>query len=194
MKHMTTILDRRGRWAFAVAAATVVACGRDTTTAPQTTRTPSATAGPAAPIVPSAYQVTYLVADTAGFGAARIDKNLVNGWGIAITPTGRIWISSNGPGLSVVYDGSGKQVIPPVTIPARDGPTGGTPSGVVVNATSDFLLENGSPARFLFASEDGIISGWNGGSAAERVAKSASAKGVYKGLAIAKVGGRTLSS
>lgn len=187
---MSTILAKRARWACMIAAATVVACGRDTITGPQTSRTASAAVGPAAPTGPSAYQVTYLVADVAGFGAARIDNNLVNGWGIAITPTGRIWISSNGPGRSVVYDGSGGQVIPPVTIPARDGPTGGTPSGVVVNATSDFLLENGSPARFLFASEDGIISGWNGGSAAERVAKSASAKAVYKGLAIAQVGGQ----
>jgi hypothetical protein len=189
MKHMTITLSRRACWAFTVATATLVACGRDATTGPQTSGTASEALGPAAPIV-SAYQVTYLVADAAGFGAARVDKNLVNGWGIAITSTGRLWISSNGPGLSVVYDASGMQVIPPVTIPARDGPTGGTPTGVVVNATSDFLLENGNPARFLFASEDGIISGWNSGAAAERVAKSASAKGVYKGLAIAQVGGQ----
>ena len=186
---MTTIFPRRGRSTFVLVAATVVACGRDATTATETSRTANALSS-AAPIAPSAYQVTYLVADTAGFGAARIDRNLVNGWGIAITPTGRIWISSNGPGLSVVYDGSGNQIIPPVTIPARDGSTGGTPSGVVFNATSDFLLGNGNPARFLFASEDGIISGWNSGSAAERVAKSASAKSVYKGLAIAQVGGQ----
>lgn len=188
---MTSILVRRGGWAFTIATATVVvACGRDATTAPQTNRAGSVALGPAAPVVPSAYQVNYLVADEAGFGAARIDPNLVNGWGIAITSTGRIWVSSNGPGLSVIYDGSGMQVIPPVTIPARNGPTGGTPTGVVFNATSDFALSNGSPAHFLFASEDGIISGWNTGSSAERVARSASDKGVYKGIALAQVGGQ----
>src|SRR5581483_4525265 len=41
----------------------------------------------------SGYMVTKLVADTAGFGAARIDPNLVNGWGIAITSSGTLWVS-----------------------------------------------------------------------------------------------------
>jgi hypothetical protein len=87
----------------------------------------------------SGYMVTKLVADTAGFGAARIDPNLVNGWGIAITSTGSLWVSSNGPGLGLNYDGNGNPLMSPVTIPARKG-TGGTPSGAIFNTTTDFHM------------------------------------------------------
>ena len=52
-----------------------------------------------------------------------------------------------------------------VTIPtAGSNKDGGNPTGIVVNSTSFFVVtKNGvsGPARFIFASEDGIISGWN---------------------------------
>ena len=59
-----------------------------------------------------------LVADAAGFGAARIDTNLRNAWGLAFVPNGPIWISANHKGVSVIYDNMGNQKRPPVTIPA----------------------------------------------------------------------------
>src|SRR5882724_532271 len=61
---------------------------------------------------------TNLVADTAGYGAAKIDPNLLNAWGIAANPMGIIWISSNHKAASVVYDKTGKALIPAVTIPS----------------------------------------------------------------------------
>src|SRR5580700_1693892 len=53
------------------------------------------------------YEQTNLVADTAGYNAAIIDPNLVNAWGIAIVPSGPIWISANHTGLSTIYDKNG---------------------------------------------------------------------------------------
>src|ERR1700676_4317178 len=59
-----------------------------------------------------------LVADTAGYGASRIDTNLVNAWGIAISTGGGIWISFNHKGRSTIYDKTGHTLRPPVTIPS----------------------------------------------------------------------------
>lgn len=137
-----------------------------------------------APTPNAEFTQTNLVSDTAGFGAARMDANLVNAWGIALSPTGKIWISCNGPGVSVVYDNTGQTVIPPVTIPAAAAGQTGTPSGVVYNSTPDF---NGS--KFIFVSEDGIVSAWTSGGAAVKMADQSAENAVYKGVAIGNDGG-----
>lgn len=58
-------------------------------------------------------------------------------------------------------------MIPAVTIaPASPGGDPSTPTGQVFNSfvsSGAFTLSDGSPATFLFATEDGTISGWNGG-------------------------------
>jgi uncharacterized protein (TIGR03118 family) len=120
-----------------------------------------------------------LVADTAGFGAARIDANLLNAWGIAAAPGGPLWISANHKGVSVVYDNSGNNVIPPVTIPSVTPGQAGAPSGVVFNSTTDF-----AGSKFIFASEDGIVLAWTSGSSAVKVADRSQTSAVYKGIAI----------
>jgi uncharacterized protein (TIGR03118 family) len=54
-------------------------------------------------------------------------------------------------------------------------------------------LANGNAASFIFATEDGTISGWNGGTVAAIMADNSAAKAVYKGLAIGtSAGGPTL--
>src|SRR5207237_439452 len=88
----------------------------------------------------TSYQVTNLVSDTTSFGAARIDPNLVNGWGIAIGSTGKLWVSAADKGLSLIFDGNGNQVHDPVTISARNGNSGGAPTGAVFNSTNDFMM------------------------------------------------------
>ena len=102
--------------------------------------------------------------------AKQTDPNLVNPWGMALAPSGNIWVSDNGTGVATVYhqDGtpapnsSNPQV---VTIPASASNTdGGNPTGIVSNSTSFFTISNGTnslPAKFIFVSEDGVISGWN---------------------------------
>jgi uncharacterized protein (TIGR03118 family) len=128
-----------------------------------------------------------LVGDNNDFHPARIDPNLINGWGMAFAPSGPDWISAEGTGLSVIYNTLGNDVRPPVTIPSPGSATGGHPTGVVFNGTTGFKLPNGNPARFIFVGTDGVISGWNGGNAAIR-ALDRSATSVYTGLALAADG------
>jgi uncharacterized protein (TIGR03118 family) len=112
------------------------------------------------------YSLTNLQSDIPGL-AAHVDPNLVNPWGMAVpSPTGPIWVSDNGTGVSTLYnqaDGTARSLI--VTIPtAARNKDGGNPTGIVFNGTSFFnvtLNGNSAPARFIFVSEDGSISGWN---------------------------------
>jgi uncharacterized protein (TIGR03118 family) len=119
-----------------------------------------------------------------------IDPNLVNAWGLSFSSGGVAWISSNEPGLSLVYNSAGTQVRSPVAIPSSSGPTGGHPTGTVFNSSSDFVLPNGGAARFLFDGEDGIISGWNPAAGNFALVAKNMPGAVYKGLAIAKDNGQ----
>jgi uncharacterized protein (TIGR03118 family) len=144
------------------------------------------------------FRQTNLVADRP-HRAALTDPHLVNPWGITASPAGPFWISDNGTGVSTVYDGSGNAFPPAtpimVTIPLPPGKTGtAAPTGIAFNSSSDFVVSAGilhGPALFLFATEDGTISGWNPTvdptHAILEVDKSATA--VYKGLAIGTSGG-----
>jgi len=124
-----------------------------------------------------------LVADTAGFDAALIDTSLVNAWGIAVAPSGPIWISANHTGVSTIYDNTGKTLRPPVIIPSATPGEPGAPTGQLFNGTTDF-----GAYRFIFAGEDGTISAWKGGSTATIVADRSSTDAVYKGITMAAVG------
>jgi uncharacterized protein (TIGR03118 family) len=142
------------------------------------------------------YTQTNLVSDTVSPPATH-DPNLVNPWGITRGPNTPWWVSDNNAGVSTLYTGTG-QIIPIngngiVNIPAPKKAPAGTiaaPTGVVFNGSSDdFKLPNGSAALFIFATEDGTISGWNGGPSAVLVVDNndnGSANGaVYKGATIA---------
>ncbi len=83
--------------------------------------------------------------------------------------------------------GDGSAAIPPVAIPTFGAATGGHPTGVVSNGTTDFKLPNGNPARFIFAQADGAVSGWNGGSAAVKMAGETPGE-LYLGIALAADG------
>ncbi len=134
-----------------------------------------ATLGSAASL--NSYVQTNLVSDLPGV-AAHQDANLVNPWGITAGPATPFWISDNGTGLASIYNGSGTQVLAPVTIPPPAGSPGpSTPNGVVFNSTSSF-----GGSHFIFSTEDGTISAWtSGGSAVLEVTSPAGS--VYKGLA-----------
>ena len=118
------------------------------------------------------YKQTNLVSDVPGI-APVTDPNLINPWGLSRSNGSPWWISDNnsgftslytGAGVSVPINGTGTVIIPP----PKNAPPGATatPTGTVFNGSSDFLLPNGKPARFIFATEDGTISGWNGGTSA----------------------------
>jgi uncharacterized protein (TIGR03118 family) len=126
-----------------------------------------------------------LVSNSSQDSGARVDANLVNGWGIAFSPTGNPWISSEAAGVSVVYDAAGNEVLPPVSIPSASANTGGHPTGSVFNtSTTAFMLPGGGVSRFIFAGDDGVISAWGAGTAAERVVDN-SATASYTGITIA---------
>lgn len=101
--------------------------------------------------------------------ADHTDANLVNGWGIARLPTSPWWVSDNGTNASTLYDGDGVAQFPGqplvVTVTGAGG-NPGDPDGIVANGGGGFIVSSGGasgPARFIFASEDGTISGWNPG-------------------------------
>src|SRR5580658_4390935 len=136
----------------------------------------------------NAYVQHNLIADTAGV-ADLTDPNLVNPWGIAISATSPFWISDNGTGLATVYSTSATATITgpalKVTIPAgaASGTMPGPVSGQLSNSTTVFLIGT-SKASFLFCTEDGTISGWNGGAAATVKVDNSSKGSVYKGMAL----------
>ena len=156
---------------------------------------------------PTTFTQTNLISDgslQAGH-AQQTDPNLINPWGVAYSATGPFWISENNSGVSsidsVTASGVTLNVIPPVTI-APPMPDSGlaAPTGQVFNSfasTGAFMLQDGSPASFLFATEDGTISGWNPAAGTQSIiavdesanpADGNEAQGVgavYKGLAIA---------
>ena len=95
--------------------------------------------------------------------ADHADLHLKNSWGVAFNPFGFVWVANNHSGSSTLYDGNGVPQSLVVTVPAADGVSPGSPTGIVFNGSSDFALTKGAvtgPSRFLFASEDGTISGW----------------------------------
>jgi uncharacterized protein (TIGR03118 family) len=128
-----------------------------------------------------------LVGNSATYAGVRVDPNMLNGWGIAFGPTGAAWVSAEGSGTSAVYDKDGNQVLAAVTIPSATASTGCHPTGQVYNATTDFVLPNSSPAKFIFAGDDGVISAWNTGTAAVKVIDRSSTS-AYTGIAIATDG------
>src|SRR5512143_1454782 len=140
----------------------------------------------------STFQQVNLVSDIPGL-ALHTDPDLVNAWGISHSPTSPFWVSDNGTGVSTLYNGAGTKLALVVTIPPPAGSPPGTtatPTGQVFNGTLDFVVTNGitsAPSRFIFATEDGTISGWNptvDPTHAILAVDNSSAGAIYKGLAI----------
>jgi uncharacterized protein (TIGR03118 family) len=123
------------------------------------------------------------------------DNNLKNPWGIAFGPTTPFWVADNNAGVATLYNGVGETIPLVVNIPLPPGQTGlAAPDGMVFNGTSDFVVSSGGksgPALFIFATEDGTISGWSPGvnlHNAILAVDQSSTLAVFKGLAMAKVG------
>jgi uncharacterized protein (TIGR03118 family) len=139
------------------------------------------------------YKQRNLVSDLANVAKFQ-DPNLVNAWGLSHSPSGPWVISDNGTGLSTSYKGNGMGVPPVITIPPPSVTPSATaaPTGNVFNSTNDFVITQGSrsgPSQFIFATEDGTISGWNPNvdvtHAVLKVDNSNVTSGpVYKGLAL----------
>jgi len=136
--------------------------------------------------------------------AMHTDPNLINPWGVSFPPDGPFWISDNNAGVTTIYDGSGNPVTiaghTAITIAAPPGQTTpSAPDGQVFNSSgAGFdISQNGKTGSslFIFATEDGTISGWNpnvnSGSSVIAVDNSKTGA-VYKGLAIAQTNNGTM--
>lgn len=108
-----------------------------------------------APALAGHFEAKILVSNQPGV-APHTDGNLVNAWGLAASATGPWWVADNGSGLSTLYDGNGNPLSLVVHVP-------GAPTGLVHNDGTDLVVRHGkqsAPSVFLFASEDGTLSGW----------------------------------
>jgi len=142
--------------------------------------------------------------------APTFDPNLKNPWGLTRSSSSPFWVGNNNSGTSTLYDGQGNPFPPKqnggplvVTVPPPGFAPGtqSAPTGVVFNGSpTDFLLAPGKQAIFIFATEDGTISGWNPGvnpptSVTNAILKvdnsdKGSANGaVYKGMTSAEING-----
>src|SRR5215469_16786487 len=167
------------------------------------------------------YKQTNLVSDIMGM-APTFDPNLKNPWGLTRSSGSPWWIGNNNSGTSTLYDGGGNPanffpdphpdsngnginspfnnfvMVPP---PGFAPGTQSAPTGVVFNGSpSDFQVAPGKQSIFIFATEDGTISGWNPGANPPASVTNAILKvdhsdngsansAVYKGMTSADIGG-----
>jgi uncharacterized protein (TIGR03118 family) len=160
--------------------------------------------------------------DNADGSKVLLDPNLKNPWGLTRSPGGSPWwIGNNNSGTSTLFDGAGTPLnffvsldphpdsngnginspfdnfvmVPP---PGFAPGTQSAPTGVVFNGSpTDFLVAPGKQAIFIFATEDGTISGWNPGvnpvNAVLKVDnsdKGSANSAVYKGMTSGEINGK----
>jgi len=149
-----------------------------------------------------------LVSDLPGVADLQ-DDSLVNSWGLVASTSSPFWVSNNGTGTSTLYNTSGSSGSAVVKVALTNlacecvivpgDPTGVVFNGPPITSGNGFVVSAGGksgPARFIFVSEDGSISGWNPGvpppvpplplTSSQAIAViPASDANVYKGVAIA---------
>jgi uncharacterized protein (TIGR03118 family) len=152
------------------------------------------------------YRQVNLAANQQIYAPQILDKNMKNAWGMAIRPAGaggHFWISNTDTGTVSLYVGDvgDKKLyqddIQLITVPAAKRGKTGSPTGQVFNPKADefIVTQDGITAgsKFIFASEDGVITAWteektpNGvkrPSFASITVDQSNAGAIYKGLAI----------
>jgi uncharacterized protein (TIGR03118 family) len=138
----------------------------------------------------NSYTVTKLVSNVFGF-AANQDPLLVNPWGLAAQGSTPWWVVDNQAsvqaGVATLYQADGSSV--PLTVQLTGAGLSG-PTGIVANPDPTFVLPNGGPAAFLFATLGGGILGWNPAVPFNSALVLATTSGaVYTGLAIGSTSG-----
>ena len=148
------------------------------------------------------FQQTNLISDLSNQGAKIVDPSLKNSWGLALSATSPLWVADNATGVATLYSiGAGGASVTkvPLTVTVPGGRTstgdGPSPTGQVFNGGTGFVVSTSAgsgPARFIFDSESGQITGWNPtANPNTAVLEYSSPTAVYKGLAIATTDGGT---
>jgi uncharacterized protein (TIGR03118 family) len=136
------------------------------------------------------YLQTNLVSDIPGLGLVT-DTNLVGAWGTVHSATSPWWVNTTFSGKSLVINGAGQ----PLPIVVAVQPTNGaSATGIVFNNTDGFQVASNLPARFIFATLNGVISGWNPGQSNPAVAAvlvDNRGAASYAGIALAQNNGQT---
>jgi uncharacterized protein (TIGR03118 family) len=122
-----------------------------------------------------------LVSDQAIAGVLR-EPDVVNAWGLALSPTSPLWVANNGTNTATVYLG-GVGSAPVTKAPLTVAIPGGAPTGQVFNDTDQFVV-GATPALFLFVSEGGDLTAWNPALATNAVVVKHVEGAVYKGLTL----------
>jgi len=162
-------------------------CGRSRRRNPVSRRLPlvcaigvlgSLAAAPTGARATTRFVVTNLVTDDQTANPAKItDTELVNAWGVSYAGSGPFWVSANKTGKSTLY-----AVAPSTNATSKLGLTVAIPGdGRVTGQASSFGTNT-----FVFASEDGTVSGWAAGVTAV-VLQAASTSNVYKGAAVGTI-------
>jgi uncharacterized protein (TIGR03118 family) len=160
-------------------------CNKDDNLALENNIDESTTSNAAHDKIKAPYEVTNLVSDVSEYNPTIIDTNLVNAWGIAISPTGVFWISAAETELSVVYNDEGEALRPPVTMD-------GDPTGQVFNSTTGFTIPSLGASRFIFVTEDGKITAWRSGNTAMTMVDDSGEGASYTGVELARNGSENL--
>jgi uncharacterized protein (TIGR03118 family) len=163
------------------------------------------------------FKQTDLASDVSGIGAAIVDSNLVNTWGVSAIPGATpFWISNQGTGTTSLFSVTGRTgvaaanifppgpppgsnfvTIPPSVVAGFPGPTGqvSNPTAISNAGGASFNIGTTGPALFIFANLNGSISAWNmsnvpGGNAAtvEAPPPTSGPGALYTGLAINSAG------
>jgi uncharacterized protein (TIGR03118 family) len=119
------------------------------------------------------YTQTNLVATSARYSPQMVQPGLVDAWGLAIRPAGaggHFWVTASGASYEFVGDVNGQPLttdtLTEVALPESSAGVGAA-NGVVFNSGPGFVITqdhpNGSitaPAKFLFVSDNGVLSAW----------------------------------
>jgi uncharacterized protein (TIGR03118 family) len=119
------------------------------------------------PGITFAFARTDLVSDNPRL-TPTVDPNVINPWGVSEFPHGPLWVSNEGHANTTLYSGadSTSAKLNPVGLVVSI--PGGRPTGQAFNTTSTgptpgFAVTDGkntASARFLFATLNGVIAGW----------------------------------
>ncbi|MBI5586264.1 MAG: TIGR03118 family protein [Deltaproteobacteria bacterium] len=113
------------------------------------------------------------------------DSRLRNAWGITFGPTSPFWVSGNAAAIATLYNVAPANDATTINATSVIIPGAGTITGQVFSGTANF-----GSSRFIFVSEDGLISGWTGQpeTTANVILAAANPANVYKGVTLATVG------